>query len=212
MIAGSVASAVASGLMVRFRVNTSTAFWAVALVLAGMGFGLAGQQCMMVPQTILGGDDIALGTSVVSVNRNVARASVSEDKLTPAAQVMFAETLSGSVFLAVCENLFETRLIRELEFRAPNADPAYVIASGASGLRAAMSRLYDAQTVDNIIESFVAALQPVWTVAVVLAALSVLGSLATEWVSVKGKDGKNGKNKQDKSSVEDGPSNEKAAA
>ncbi|KAK4158311.1 MFS general substrate transporter [Chaetomidium leptoderma] len=190
MIAGSVVSAVASGLMIRFGVNTSTASWAVALVLAGMGFGLGGQQCMMVPQTILEGDDIALGTSVI----------------------MFAETLSGSVFLAVCENVFETRLIRELEFRAPNADPAYVIASGASGLRAAMSQLYDVQTVDNIIESFVAALQPVWTVAVVLAALSVLGSLATEWVSVKGNDRKDGMVKQDKSSVEDGPSNETAAA
>lgn len=131
-----------------------------------------------------------LGNLGGKFDSNSFQASVSEDKLTPSRyQVMFAETISGSVFLAVCENLFETRLIRELEFRAPKADPAYVIASGASGLRAAMSQRYDAQTVDNIIESFVAALQPMWTVAVVLAALSVLGSLATEWVSVTGKDG-----------------------
>jgi hypothetical protein len=66
MIAGSVISAVASGLMLRFGLNTSTVYWAITLVLSGMGFGLGGQQCMMVPQTVLQGEDIALGTSVVS--------------------------------------------------------------------------------------------------------------------------------------------------
>lgn len=66
MIAGSVISAIANGLMVRFGLDTSTVYWATALVLSGMGFGLGGQQSMMVPQTILQGGDIALGTSMVS--------------------------------------------------------------------------------------------------------------------------------------------------
>ncbi|KAK4235719.1 MFS general substrate transporter [Achaetomium macrosporum] len=180
MIAGSVVSAVASGLMLRFGLDTSTVYWAIALVLSGMGFGLGGQQCMMVPQTILQGEDIALGTSVI----------------------MFAETLSGSVFLAVSENVFETRLIRELTFRAPAANPAAVIANGASGLRPAMSKLYDTQTVDGILDSFVEALQPVWIIGVVLAALSLVGALATEWASVKRKD----KDRQGKTAVsEDTP-------
>jgi hypothetical protein len=102
---------------------------------------------------------------------------------------MFAETLSGSVFLAVCENVFQTRLLGELASRAPNADPSLVLSNGDSGLRAAMSKLYDAQTVDNILASFVTALQPVWIIGVLLASLSVLGSLATEWVSVNHEDG-----------------------
>ncbi|KAK4234060.1 major facilitator superfamily transporter [Achaetomium macrosporum] len=159
MIAGSVVSAVASGLMLRFRLNPSTVYWAVTLVFSGVGFGLGGQQCMMVPHTILQGEDIALGTSVI----------------------MIVETLSGSVFLPVSQNAFETRLLRELKARAPNADPALVIANGASGLRAAMANVHDAQTVGNILDSLVEALQPVWIIGAVLVALSLLGSLATEW-------------------------------
>jgi hypothetical protein len=66
MIAGSIISAIASGLMTRFCLDVSTTYWVVVLVLSGVGFGLGGQQCMMIPQTILRGEDIALGTSVVS--------------------------------------------------------------------------------------------------------------------------------------------------
>ena len=112
---------------------------------------------------------------------------------------MFAGSLSGSVLLSVSQNVFQSRLLRELESRAPNVDPALVIASGASGLWPAMTRLYDAQTADKVLESFVEALKPVWIIGTVLAASSLLGSLATEWVTVKGKDGHE---KQGQSSAE----------
>jgi hypothetical protein len=115
---------------------------------------------------------------------------------------MLAETLSGAVFLAVSQNVFVTRLVRELTSRAPNADPAVVIANGASGLRDSMAKLYDPQTVDEILASFVEALQPVWTIGAVLAALSLLGALATEWVSVKRKEGHE---KQEKAALDNTP-------
>lgn len=190
MIAGSVISAIASGLMVRFGLDTSTVYWAATLVLSGMGFGLGGQQCMMVPQTILQGEDIALGTSVV---RRTAMQRMRKGLTYSQTQIMFAEALSGSVFLAVSENVFETRLLHELTSRAPAADPDEVIANGASGLRAAMAKLYDTHTVDGILKSFVEALRPVWVIGLVLAALSLVGSVATEWVSVKQKGGEQDK-------------------
>lgn len=102
---------------------------------------------------------------------------------------MFAGSLSGSVLLSVSQNVFQSRLLRELESRAPNVDPVLVIASGASGLRPAMTGLYDAQIAERVLESFVEALKPVWIIGTVLAAASLLGSLATEWVSIKEKDG-----------------------
>jgi hypothetical protein len=120
----------------------------------------------------------------------------------PITHVMLAETLSGAVFLAVSQNVFVTRLVRELTSRAPNADPAVVIANGALGLRDSMAKLYDPQTVDEILASFVEALQPVWTIGAVLAALSLLGALATEWVSVKRKEGHE---KQEKAALDNTP-------
>jgi hypothetical protein len=140
--------------------------------MSGLGFGLGGQQCMMVPQIMLTGDDIALGTSVV----------------------MFAETISGTVFLAVSENLFANRLVSELRDLVPSVDPSIVMAAGASELKGKLSELFDAQTVEMILEAYSKALRPVWIIGVVLASLSLLGALGTEWVRVK----KTAKKREDK--------------
>ncbi|OJJ51246.1 hypothetical protein ASPZODRAFT_87380 [Penicilliopsis zonata CBS 506.65] len=167
MIAGSILNIIASGLMTRYGVHTSTGYWIAGSILSGLGFGFGGQQCMMVPQTILEGEDIALGTAVI----------------------MFAETISGTIFLAVGESIFENKLVSELRDHAPTVDPSIVIANGASGLRAAMGEIYGVQVVEEILVSYADALQPIWIITVALGALSLVGAVCTEWVSVKkGKD------------------------
>jgi hypothetical protein len=164
MIAASMFSAVASGLMTMFDVDLDTWLWTVSLVLSGVGFGLGGQQCMMVPQTILKGDDISLGTSVI----------------------MFAESVSGVIFLAVGENIFYGKLRSELVLHAPNVDPNVVISSGATGLQTEIMDLYDAETVQHILKAYSTAMGSVWVICTVLASLGLFGAVSTEWVSVKG--------------------------
>ncbi|KAM3503895.1 hypothetical protein MY10362_003926 [Beauveria mimosiformis] len=144
-----------------YNAHTSTGYWGSSLILAGRGFGLGAQQCMMIPQTILKGTDIALGTSVV----------------------MFAETLSGAVFLAVCESLFETRLVRELHRLAPTANTKVVMQKGAVNLKSSMTELYGPEVAAGVLQFYSGALQPVWIVAVVLGALS-LGAVFAEWISI----------------------------
>ncbi|EGX93284.1 Major facilitator superfamily transporter [Cordyceps militaris CM01] len=163
MIAGSIISAISGGLMMEYDAHTSTGYWMASLILAGLGFGLGAQQCMMIPQTMLKGTDIALGTSVI----------------------MFGETLSGAVFLAVCESLFQTRLVRELHRLAPTANPQVVIEKGAVNLKSSMTELYSPEVAAGVMQAYSGALQPVWIVAVVLGALSLIGAVFTEWVSVK---------------------------
>ncbi len=51
-----------------------------------------------------------------------------------------------------------------------------------------MATLYEARSVGGILESFAQALRPVWILGAVLASLSLLGTLATEWISVKHQD------------------------
>lgn len=163
MILGSIVSAIASGLAVKFGVDTTTRYWMATLILSGLGFGLGGQQCMMVPQTMLTGEDIAFGTSVI----------------------MFAETISGTLFLAVSENLLAYSLVRELHDLAPLVDPRIVLATGVSQLEDKLGKLYDNHTVELIRQAYSNAMFPVWIIGVVLAALSLLGALGTEWVWVK---------------------------
>ncbi|KAJ9150791.1 Major facilitator superfamily transporter [Pleurostoma richardsiae] len=163
MLAGSAITAVASGLIVRFDLNTSTGYWMGSLILLGLGIGTCGQQSMMVPQTILTGADISLGTSLM----------------------IFAQTISGTIFLSVCQNVFQEKLLHELESRVPAADPAVVIAHGASGLKSAMGDIYPKDVVDGILRAYSDAMQNIWIISVVLACLSILGVMLVEWKSVK---------------------------
>ncbi|OAA42961.1 Major facilitator superfamily transporter [Beauveria brongniartii RCEF 3172] len=161
MIAGSIISFISEGLMIAYNAHTSTGYWIASLILAGLGFGLGAQQCMMIPQTILKGTDIALGTSVI----------------------MFAETLSGAVFLAVCESLFETRLVRKLHMLAPTTNPKVVIQKGAVNLKSSMTELYGPEVAAGVLQSYSGVLQPAWivTVNLVLGALSLVGAVFAEW-------------------------------
>ncbi|TVY84250.1 Efflux pump roqT [Lachnellula suecica] len=163
MIAGSIVSAVASGLMIGYYVTTGTGYWVTSLILSGIGFGLGAQQCMMVPQAVLEGDDIALGTSVI----------------------MFAETISGTIFLAISQRIFENKLIYELFLHTPTVSPSVVIASGVSSLQSAMREKYGAGIADKIIELYANSLQPVWIMSALLGSLSLLGAISIEWVSVR---------------------------
>lgn len=118
----------------------------------------------MVPQTVFTGPDISLGTSAM----------------------MFTQTLTGSVFLSVAQNIWQSSLLENLEKHVPEANPELVIANGASGLIDAMSKIYSQKTVANILAAYSKALQNVWIIAVVLACLSIFGTIFIEWKSVKG--------------------------
>ncbi len=128
-----------------------------------MGFGFGGQQSLMVPQTILHGRDIALGTSAM----------------------MFMMTMSGAIFLNVSQNLFTNHLVSELRQRAPNVNPQDVVSSGAYGIRETMGKLYSADDVQQIIASYMQALKQIFLLAVIMACLTILGSGTLEWRSIK---------------------------
>ncbi|KAK3688242.1 major facilitator superfamily domain-containing protein [Podospora appendiculata] len=166
MIASTVLTSVAAGLITRFDLDTSTSYWIGSLILAGLGLGIGGQQPLMVPQTILSGGDIAIGTSVM----------------------MFAQTLSGTICISVANSVFQQGLVDELSVRAPGVDPRVVANAGAQSVAESMRKVYP-DSVEQILVSYSKALQRVWVIPVVLACLSIFGSAFQEWRSVrKGKD------------------------
>ncbi|CAK7206616.1 hypothetical protein SEUCBS139899_009416 [Sporothrix eucalyptigena] len=169
MLANTVLSSVACGLITRYNENTSTGYWIGSLIIFGMSFGLGGQQSLMVPQIVLKGRDIALGTSAM----------------------IFMQTISGTVFLSVAQNLFADHLVEELATRAPGVDPQFVVDSGAADLQANMGKVYNSTQVGEIVTSYNAALQKVFLLSLILATLTVFGSATLEWKNVnKGKKAK----------------------
>ncbi len=128
----------------------------------GFGAGMATQPPLMVPQNVLRGSDLPIGTSLV----------------------VFSQSLSGTIFQSVGNNLLNGQVVSALEARVPQVDPDVVLRAGVGHLASSMQRLYP-QYVSQIIEAYAQALRQVFLVLLILTCLSIIGGAAIEWKSVK---------------------------
>ncbi|GME32115.1 MFS toxin efflux pump [Neofusicoccum parvum] len=163
MICSSVITSIAAGLMFRFSLETSTVYWAGTLVMFGFGSGMGMQMPLSAVQTVLKGLDISRGTSVL----------------------ILAQTLSGAIFLAVGQNLFQNKLLEELASKAPGVNPEMVVANGGSGLNVVVTKQYGSRDATRVLEAYNMALRECFLLCVILCCLTILGALGTEWKSVR---------------------------
>ncbi|KAF7354675.1 Major facilitator superfamily transporter [Mycena sanguinolenta] len=161
MILSSLMMGVGAGLICTFNVNTGHAHWIGFQILYGLGTGFGMQQPVMAAQTVLSPKDIPTGTSLI----------------------MFGQTLGGSLFVSVAQNVFTNKLKDGLASQVPSLNPVIVLSAGATSLRNAV----DAQYLPAVISAYNAALISAFYVSVAMACLSLGGALAMEWKSVKGK-------------------------
>ncbi|KAF7531468.1 hypothetical protein G7054_g8868 [Neopestalotiopsis clavispora] len=163
MFGGSIIMSIAAGLIYRYDLDTSTAYWAGTLVMFGWGAGMGLQMPLTAVQTVLKGSDIAIGTSVV----------------------VLAQTLSGTVFLAVGQNLFQNNLVNALIADAAGVDPAAVLANGVSDLSAFITKMYGSDAVTGVLRAYNAALRQSFIVCIALSCFMIVGASFMEWKSVK---------------------------
>ncbi|KAH0287663.1 MFS toxin efflux pump [Aureobasidium namibiae CBS 147.97] len=161
MVASSVLMAIGAGLLTTFKVNTGHAEWIGYQALFGIGVGMGMQQILIAVQTALPAADIPTGTAIV----------------------MFFQTLGGALFISVGQNVFTNKLVSGLKAAVPDLDPAIVLRTGATELKSAIGEQYRA----GVLRAYNDALTNSYYVAAALATLSIVGSLAVEWKSVKGK-------------------------
>ncbi|KAJ7683602.1 major facilitator superfamily domain-containing protein [Mycena rosella] len=93
-----------------------------------------------------------------------------QDIPTGTSLIMFMQTLGGALFISVGQNVFTNKLVSGLASQVPGVNPAIVLSAGATSLR---------DSIDALISAFY--------VSVAMACLSLVGSSAIEWKSVKGK-------------------------
>ena len=95
---------------------------------------------------------------------------------------MFFLQLSGAaIFVSVSESVLSNRVINYISQYVPGVDAARVALAGATSFR----DLVPAEYVDGIVREYNEALTQVFEIAVVMACLTAVGSLAMEWRSVK---------------------------
>ncbi|KAL4883844.1 major facilitator superfamily domain-containing protein [Aspergillus karnatakaensis] len=152
---------IGAGLLTTFTPHTGSAEWIGYQIILGSGIGLGLQQPLMVVQATLPKEDIPTGTALI----------------------IFAQTLGGALFISVAENVFHNQLIKNLISQAPMVDAHAVVNVGATMIRQAVP----AEALPAVLSAYNDALTQTFYVGVALAAITLLGALPVQWVSVKGK-------------------------
>ncbi|OTB05675.1 hypothetical protein M426DRAFT_56491 [Hypoxylon sp. CI-4A] len=159
-ILGSAIGTVGCGIITMFYPNMSMGAWIGFEILASAGFGMSIQQGFTAVQTVLGPDELAVGT----------------------AAVVASQSLGGAVFISVGNNVFQNRLASLVaQTNIPGVDVRSVIAAGAVAFR----DVVPAEDLPAMLELYNAALHTVLIVAVPLAGLSFLSCCLLQWKSVK---------------------------
>jgi hypothetical protein len=119
------------------------------------------QQPLIAVQTVLDISQVPIGTSVI----------------------IFLQTLGGALFVSIGENVFTNKLSQGLAKYAPEIDPAIVLSTGATSIQSTIAKA----DLKGVTLAYNDALTETFLVAAIMAAFSLIGSVAIEWKSVKGK-------------------------
>lgn len=181
MITSTTHVSIATGLIWRYNPVTSTAYWWVnteistwiedtdylsragTLVIFGFGAGSGMQMPFIAAQTVLSASDISLGSSLI----------------------ILIQTMGGAVFLAVSQNLFQSKLIGLLESHPYGVEPEFILDTGASGLRSAVQHKYGTKAVETVLQAYNTALRQCFLVCIVLACLTIIADAGMEWKNVR---------------------------
>jgi hypothetical protein len=161
MIASSILTPIGVGLLSTLRPSSPSSQWIGYQALFGSGVGIGIQQPLLVIQTVLPEPDVPVGTALITLT----------------------QSLFGAVFVSVAQNVFQNQLASNIHAVLPDFDTSQIQRSGATTLiqggqesdRAALTGAYST----SVTQTFY--------IAVALGALSLFGSLGTEWRSVKEK-------------------------
>ena len=162
MIGSSIFMAIGAGLISTWEVGTLSNHWIGYQVVYGIGIGIGMQQALIAVQTVLPLKDIPIGTSIMN----------------------FCLTLGGALFISVGQNVFTNRLVSGVKTQAPNIPGELVLGFGATNLRKEVLRR-DPGSLYGVQKAYNDAIISAFYVSVAMAALSIFGSTAMEWKSVK---------------------------
>ena len=156
-----VLMSIGAGLLTLWKTTTGHAEWIGFQVVFGFGVGFGMQQSLICAQTVLPIQDVPVGTALM----------------------IFFQTMGGSIFLSVGQNIFTNQLLKGIIANVPGINPALVINSGATSLRENIP----ARFLPAVQVAYNKALTQTWYVSVAMACMSIFGAAVIEWKSVKGK-------------------------
>lgn len=156
-----VVASIGAGLLSTLQVDSNHPKWIGYQALYGIGLGFGMSQPMVVVQAVLAPADVPTGTAIIT----------------------FMQSIGGALFVSVAQNVFNNILLQRLAQDAPTADASKIAATGATMLRSVVPQ----DLLPSVLEAYNSAITQAFYVGVALAAVSILGALPVQWISVKGK-------------------------
>jgi hypothetical protein len=171
--------ATGAGLLSTLTASSDYSKWIGYQVLYGFGLGCGFQTSTLAPQNVLPRADVPLGM----------------------AMMFFIQQLGGSIFLSVSQNIFSNKLVDRLSGVA-DLDAEAIVNTGATDLRSVVP----VSELSTVVDAYNYSLTRVFIMAAALSSCMILGSLAVEWKSIKGKRGSEGSPKNDDAKLEESKS------
>lgn len=155
-----VVSAVGSGLLVTLSTDTTTAQWIGYQILYGFGSGCGFQVPQVAAQTVLPFKDIPTGIAIT----------------------LFFQSLGGSIFVSVGNNILNDKLVRYIaSLQLPGVDANQIIQAGAT----AWHSVVPVQYLGAVTGAYNQALRRTFQIGLITACLGCIGAAFMEWESVK---------------------------
>lgn len=161
MLASTVFTAIGAGLFTTFEVTTGPGMWIGYQIVAGFGIGLGLQLPLVAIQTVLEMSEIPIATALV----------------------LFMQLFGAAIFVSVGESVLTNKLVSYISANVPGVDAVSIASTGATNIRNAIPPQYLA----GVIQVYDTAITQIFILVTVMACLTLIGSVAMEWKSVKGK-------------------------
>ncbi|KAF4632700.1 hypothetical protein G7Y89_g5426 [Cudoniella acicularis] len=162
MLLSPVICSIGSGLLSTLSPSSYHGYWIGYQVLYGLGIGCGFQISTLTPQNVLPRTDVPLGMALM----------------------FFMQQLGGSIFLSVGQNIFSSKLVDSLSGIA-GLDAEAIVNTGATDLR----RIVPSSEISAVVDAYNYSLTRIFLLTAALSACMILGALAVEWKSIKGKGG-----------------------
>ncbi|KAJ6784155.1 hypothetical protein PWT90_04185 [Aphanocladium album] len=161
MVVGSVIVTIASGLFFTLDIGTSTGKWVGFQILAGFGYGISFQVPVIVAQAFAAPSDIAPTTAII----------------------IFYRSVGGTLSLAAAQSGFVNQLVHKLAETAPNVNPTFVTATGATEVH----RIFAGAELDGVLRGYAWGIKVVFAITIATCGLALPFSLCNRWTNVNAK-------------------------
>ncbi|KAL8656351.1 MAG: hypothetical protein Q9226_002700 [Calogaya cf. arnoldii] len=155
MWASVILSPIGAGLLTTLDGRSGAGKWIGYQIIYGIGGGLGYQQGITAAQTVLSPADITIGTALM----------------------VFVQNLGGTIFASASNNVFVTRLVRDLTSTVPDLNPDIILSAGATGFREAVGEA----AYPLVLLAYNDAVMKTFQLGLILACLCTIGAAGVEW-------------------------------